>query len=270
MHFSDRLAGIIQRKNSCLMLGLDPNWEKLPAKYKADDSLAGKARAYEAFCLDRLHDCQEYVCGVKIQMAYFEALGSIGIKIVENIIRHIRDQHENLIIMIDAKRGDIGTTCEAYSQAFLGSGPLSGDAVTVNPFLGEDGLKPFYDYGTAKSTFVLVKTSNPSSHQYQANIYQDIARDLELAGKKGECGWSHLGAVVGATNEAGIAACRELLPHTWILAPGIGAQGGSMEDVMAIRDQNGLGVIVPISRAVLYAEDPKEAMRELWEAQKRD
>lgn len=270
MHFSDRLAAIIQKKNSCLMLGLDPNWDLIPGSFKEGDSLEEKAAVYERFCLKRLHECQEYICGVKIQMAYFEALGSAGIKAVENIIAHIGGHHEDLIIMMDAKRGDIGSTCEAYSEAFLGNSPLAGDAITVNPYLGSDGLQPFYEYGPTKSTFVLVKTSNPSSHEYQANIYADVARNLSIAGNLGDCGWSNVGAVVGATNGTAIKEAREYMPNNWILAPGVGAQGGSMDDVLSIRDEDGLGVLIPISRGILYADDPAATAKEYWEAQRLD
>lgn len=274
MHFSDKLADIIKTKNSCLMLGLDPNWDKLPSflKQREDEALT-KAVVFQKFCELMIDACEDYVCGVKIQMAYFEVLGCPGIRAVENII--IYAQEKNLVVLIDAKRGDIGSTCEAYAEAYLGNSTLSGDAVTVNPFLGSDGLEPFYKKGPEKSTFVLVKTSNPSGSQYQEKIYKKIAKDVEIAGTKSKNGWSHLGAVVGATNGKEIQIARELMPSTWVLAPGIGVQGGKMKDVLAIRDKAGLGVLIPVSRSILYASDGEDfieaaqvEIKKMWKLQK--
>jgi len=302
MHFSDRLAAIIKKKDSCLMLGLDPNWDLIPDNFKEGYTLAKKAEVYEKFCLERLHQCQKYVCGVKIQMAYFEALGSVGIKAVENIIAHIRDHDEDLIIMMDAKRGDIGATSEAYASSLLsGESPLGGDCVTVNPYMGSDSVVPFISSWLAprpsKALFVLVRTSNPSAAEFQPQIFKDVSAKIEEWGQttrevrretsnlQNQSGdifeyergnfevekmhkWSRVGAVVGATNQKELLECRELMPHTWILAPGVGAQGGNMDDVMAIRDEDGLGVLIPISRAVLYAEDSAATVKEYWEAQR--
>jgi len=274
MHFSDKLAAAIKAKNSCIMLGLDPNWEKLPAHIKQkDDNEMTQAVVFQKFCELMIDACEAKICGVKIQMAYFEVLGAAGIMAVQNLIAYAKAK--DLVVLIDAKRGDIGSTCEAYAKAYLGDGPLGADSITVNPFLGSDGLEPFYNYGPEKGSFVLVKTSNPSGSQYQAPIYEQIAKDVEVAGNKASNGWSHLGAVVGATNGAEIAQARELMPSTWILAPGIGAQGGKTEDVLAIRDKDGLGVLIPVSRSVLYASDGKDFLEaataeveNLWEAQK--
>ena len=273
MHFSEKLAHAITTKNSCLMLGLDPNWDKLPDFLKQkDDEAITKAVVFQKFCELMIDACQDYICGVKIQMAYFEVLGCAGIKAVENLIKYARTKE--LIVLMDAKRGDIGSTCEAYSEAYLGNSTLSGDAVTVNPFLGDDGLRPFYKKGPEKGSFVLVKTSNPSGSQYQKNIYKQIAKDVESAGIKSKNGWSHLGAVVGATNGKEIKIARDLMPSTWILAPGIGAQGGSLEDVLSIRDKKGLGVLIPMSRSILYAssgenflEAARQEVKKMWDLQ---
>lgn len=274
MHFSDKLAAAIKIKNSCLMLGLDPNWEKLPAHLKQkNDCEMTQSVVFQKFCELMIDACEDNICGVKIQMAYFEVLGAAGIMAVQNLITYAANK--GLVVLIDAKRGDIGSTCAAYAKAYLGNGPLGADSVTVNPFLGADGLDPFYAYGPEKGAFVLVKTSNPSGSQYQASIYEQIAKDVESAGKRSENGWSHLGAVVGATNGEAIAQARSLMPSTWILAPGVGTQGGKIEDVLAIRDEDGLGVLIPVSRSVLYASSDENYLKaaqseieNLWESQK--
>ena len=284
MHFSDRLAETIKSKKSCLMLGLDPNWEKLPEDYKTGE----RAGMYAKFCKDRLDQCAKYICGIKIQMAYFEALGSVGIKAVENLIKYTRENYPELIIMMDAKRGDIGATSEAYAEAFLGeNSPLAGDCVTVAPYMGTDSVDPFMkkSRGRGKAVFVLLKTSNPSSQDIQDVEFEVLQKEnlkkitiadywgylferLAHAAKPEDQKYSHCGVVVGATHPADITKFRKTSPSTWILAPGVGAQGGKIEDVLKIRDADGLGVLIPVSRAVLYADDPAGVMKELWEAQR--
>ena len=281
MHFSDRLAQVITDKDSCLMLGLDPNWEKLPESFKKGDSLAGKADSYEAFCIDRINQCAPYICGIKIQMGYFEALGSVGVKAVESLIAYTKKNHPELIIMMDAKRGDIGSTSEAYAEAFLGdNSPLAGDCVTVAPYMGFDSVSPFYQKASnhEKAVFILAKTSNPSSKEIQnlktgwkfmtvAERWADRFQFLSSVYKKDKR-YGNYGIVVGATHPKELIKFRKIAPSCWILAPGVGAQGGKLEDVLKIRDADGLGIIIPISRAVLYADDPGANMKDFWETQK--
>ena len=288
MHFSDRLAATIKQKNSCLMLGLDPNWDRIPDHLKTGDSNQEKADTFERFCCDMTDACAEFICGVKPQLGYFEALGSVGIKALENVLAHVRTQHPDLIILLDAKRGDIGSTSEAYAQAFLGEdSPLAGDCVTVAPYMGIDSVKPFdslaikYD----KGVFILAKTSNESSFQVQDARLEDgetvaerwctVMEFVSQGRKNPNRRYSHLGAVVGATHAAELPKFREILKSCWMLCPGVGAQGGKLEDVLKIRDEDGLGVIIPVSRSVLYASGGKDyleaaaaAMKELWEGQK--
>ena len=285
MNFSDRLTTVIKKKQSCLLLGLDPNREKLPAIFQAMAAKriqAGEhetgvwAELYFHFCREILEHTDPYICGIKIQMAYFEALGAAGIAAVEGLIQIAKERH--LIIVTDGKRGDIGSTCEAYSAAFLADGKLGSDCTTVNPFLGEDGVKPFLDNceKNDRGIFVLVKTSNPSANQFQEKISDDIARQVEKWGTstRDKNGFSSIGAVVGATHKTELKHFRTLMPHSWILSPGIGAQGGSMADVLDIRI-NDLGVIIPVSRSVIYASNDDEfaekagdVMKDLWRQQK--
>jgi len=278
------------------MLGLDPNWDKLPTPLKTQNpSLQKKADIYEAFCTDMVDACADKVCGIKIQMGYFEALGSVGVKAVESIIAFTRENHSELIIMMDAKRGDIGSTSEAYAQAYLGAeSPLAGDCVTVAPYMGSDSLKPFIDVSkkVGKGVFVLAKTSNPSSEEIQdVTMFSTNLSDVKWTISKH---WAfifeqlcHLekiqnttmygshGAVVGATHPEDLVEFRRIMPSSWLLCPGIGAQGGKIEDVLAIRDEDGLGVLIPVSRSVLYASDKEDYLEaataeieKLWESQK--
>jgi orotidine-5'-phosphate decarboxylase len=285
MKFTEKLAIAIKKKNSCLMLGLDPNKDKMPKEFhkivkKKVETGQSKniawAQAYYDFCREILAHTETYICGIKIQMAYFEVLGSAGIIAVENLIKLAHERQ--LIVLIDGKRGDIGTTCEAYAKAYLEAGELSADSLTVNPFLGSDGVKPFINLceQNNRGIFILVKTSNPSANEFQENISDKIAKSVEEWGKttRAENGFSSIGAVVGATNGKDLLHFRTLMPHTWILAPGIGAQGGSMTDVLNAQ-KNGLGIIIPVSRSVLYAssgDDFAEAasieIQRLWNMQK--
>ena len=276
------------------MLGLDPNWEKIKElritsdelRVKAD--LQQKADIFERFCIDMTNACAEKVCGIKIQMGYFEALGSVGVKAVENIIAYTRLNHPELIIMMDAKRGDIGSTSEAYAQAFLGAeSPLAGDCVTVAPYMGSDSIVPFDMLAEklGKGVFVLAKTSNPSSEQVQDIVVSNgdtIAErwsmglaDLGGKYKSPNQKYSHYGAVVGATHPEELPKFRNILKSCWMLCPGVGAQGGKIEDVLAIRDEDGLGVLIPVSRSVLYASSGEDYLtaaqaeiENLWAAQK--
>ncbi len=285
MNFSEKLESAIKQKNSCMMLGLDPNQDKMPKEFhkivkkKTKTGVpenAAWAQAYYDFCREILATTERYICGIKIQMAYFEVLGSAGIIAVENLIKLAKERQ--IIVLIDGKRGDIGTTCEAYAKAYLEDGFLSSDSLTVNPFLGSDGVSPFVKLceKNNRGIFVLVKTSNPSANEFQENISDKVALSVEKWGEstRSENGFSSIGAVVGATNGADLKHFRNLMPHTWILAPGIGAQGGSMSDVLNAQT-NGLGVIIPVSRSVLYAsneddfaEKAGEEMKRLWEGQK--
>ncbi len=285
MNFSEKLEAAIKKKSSCLMLGLDPNIDKMPKEFgviiekrvkKGIARNAATAQAYYDFCREILMHTEKYICGIKIQMAYFEVLGAPGIIVVENIIKMAKER--GLVVLIDGKRGDIGTTCKAYAEAYLADGTLGADSCTVNPFLGSDGVLPFVKKceKNDRGIFVLVKTSNPSANEFEEPISDKIAKAVEQWGKstRSESGFSSIGAVVGATNGAELLHFRSLMPHTWILAPGIGAQGGSMSDVLAAQ-KDGLGIVIPVSRSVLYAgqeddfaEKALDEIERLWERQR--
>lgn len=285
MNFSDKLAEKVRAKKSCLMLGLDPDRDKLPKIFHSqaiswqengEEPRSVWAKIYTDFCLRMLIACEPYIVGIKIQMAYFEVLGSHGFLALEHLMKIAKER--DMLILIDGKRNDIGSTCEAYAKAYLADGPLSADSLTVNPFLGSDGVMPFVEACEEhdRGIFVLLRTSNPSSEEFQPGIEKALVEKMADWGQStiGNCGFSSVGAVVGATKGAQLKAFRKALPHTWFLAPGVGAQGGSVEDVMEV-SRDGLGVIIPVSRAVLYASDGEDfvergegAMKRLWEEQK--
>jgi orotidine-5'-phosphate decarboxylase len=271
--FCDRLAEVVQQKKSCLMLGLDPNTEKMPDHFEATPA------GIEQFCKEAVDAVEDLICGIKIQMAYFEIFGSEGIAVVERLLKYCKEK--GLITMVDGKRNDIGATSAAYAKAYLAPGaPMEADCMTVNPLLGTDGITPFLPYceNNGKGIFILVRTSNPSSKEFQG--YEDVCvriaekvEDWNISTQSGTTNLASVGAVVGATHSGMVKFFREEMPHAWILAPGVGAQGGKIEAVLEAQ-KNGLGVLIPVSRAVLYADKSKnwalagrKVMEELFLAQ---
>ncbi len=257
-NFSDRLTAAVQAKNSCLMLGLDPNLEKMPEFFSKD------AKGAQEFCAKMMAATHDLICGVKIQMAYFEQFGSAGIKAVEELLELAKSL--DLITMVDGKRNDIGSTADAYAKAYLENGPLAADCMTVNPLLGTDGIAPFVERceKNGRGIFVLVRTSNPSAQEFQGGEYEmsrKIAEKVEewnITTQSADNMLSSVGAVIGATIEPEfLRFFREEMPHAWFLCPGVGAQGGSIDAVKDVQ-VDGLGVLVPVSRAVLYASDDKD------------
>ncbi len=250
--FSHDLAQRIRAKDSCLMLGLDPNPELMP------DSFPPTAEGAEAFCREMIDTTADLICGVKIQLAYFEVFGGPGLSAVSRLLQHARTL--GLMTMLDGKRGDIGATSAAYARAYFEpDAPLECDAITVNPLMGSDVITPFLPYclTAGKALFVLVRTSNPSATEFQG--YEDLSvrigehlEDWNIPTQCPQTGFSSLGAVIGATQPQMLTFFRDELPHSWLLAPGVGAQGGTLPDILAAR-RDGLGLLVPVSRAVLYA-----------------
>jgi len=273
-NFADRLAQAVLEKRTALVVGLDPRADRLPEQYRkqiaeADDPGEACAEAFGGFCRDIIDAAADVCVGIKPQMAFFEMLGSRGVAAYESVIEYAREK--NLLIICDAKRSDIGSTCEAYAAAHLSGLELDGkilhtanaDCLTVNPYLGIDGIEPFLKACRAhgKGLFVLVKTSNPSSGEFQdlrvagVPLYECVASHVSKWGADlvGECGYSSVGAVVGATYPKQLSELRKLMPHAIFLVPGLGAQGGTAQDVVGAFDENGLGAVVNASRAVIFA-----------------
>jgi orotidine-5'-phosphate decarboxylase len=264
--FGPRLDAAARARQSVVCVGLDPDVARLPAEvwHGVRAGPAGTARAVERFCDGIIDAVAEHAVAIKPQLAFFEAIGPPAVAALERICEHARAA--GLLVVLDGKRGDIGSTSAAYASAYLspasdGSGPR-GDALTVNPYLGDDGLEPFVELSRAngRGLFVLVRTSNPGSAALQELVLEDggqlwerVAALVERIGRDDEA-VSSIGAVIGATQPHVVGRARELMPRTPFLLPGIGAQGGllaSLEPAFAIGPGGGL---VAASRSVLYAD----------------
>jgi orotidine-5'-phosphate decarboxylase len=271
-HFADQLADSVRRCGNAVCVGLDPRWQQLPAPFRAGrtDSFVDKAQAYEAFCNAVADVVAPLVPVVKPQAAFFEELGPPGMAALHAVIQHA--QSRGLLVIVDGKRNDIGSTAEAYARGYLGrqASAWSADAITVSPYLGDDSLTPFVSVATERGAgiFVLVKTSNPGGRMLQnlkadgRPIYATVAAHVEqlAARSAGDCGYGNVGAVVGATYPEQLAELRRLMPHTWFLVPGFGSQGGTASDVAAAFDSQSLGAIINNSRGIIFAHDiPKYA-----------
>lgn len=270
MHFSDQLAQQIRVKSSPVCVGLDPRWTSLPASIRAGvetKDLQAVASATQCYCQEVIDAVATHAPLIKPQAAFFEQLGAAGMTTLANVIVHARKR--GLLVLLDGKRGDIGSTAEGYADAYLGAdSPWQCDALTVNPYLGDDTLQPFVKVASERHAgiFVLVKTSNPGSGFLQdlqissgQSIYQRVADMVEahavatLGNTSGGSNYGCVGAVVGATYPQQLAELRAQMPHTWILIPGFGAQGGTAEDVAHGFDATGLGAIVNSSRGIIFA-----------------
>lgn len=273
LHFADRLAAAVTSKKTMLCVGLDPRWSMLPNAIRAahDASTSGMATAYERFCL-RVLDLIQPVCGiVKPQSAFFEACGPAGFAAQQTILYRARELR--MMTILDAKRGDIASTAEAYAEAAFGP-TWDADALTVNPYLGRDAIEPFVHAARPKQRglFVLVRTSNAGAGLFQdidsahGRVYQLVGDEVaRLAGQSlGACGLGDVGAVVGATQRQQLAELRQRLPHVWFLVPGYGAQGGNAADARAAQRGDGLGAIVNSSRGVTF---PFQTDDSDWEKQ---
>jgi orotidine-5'-phosphate decarboxylase len=244
-HFGDRLAAAVERKGAPLCVGLDPDPELMP-----------EGLGVVEFCHGIVDAVAEVAVAVKPQAAFFEAQGSEGWAALTEVCGYARDA--GLLVIADAKRGDVPSTARAYAAAFA---PLA-DAVTVNPYLGHDSLEPFFARD-GLGVFVLVKTSNPSSVDLQdlpladgRPVWQHVAELVERWGVDlvGASGLSSVGAVVGATFPQEVAEARRLLPRSVLLLPGVGAQGARAEDLAEAFSIGPAGALVSASRSVLYAD----------------
>lgn len=295
-HFADRLLAAIEARRSHVVVGLDPDHSLLPPELVAEhpqelfpDEVQMKVAAYRAFAARLLPSLAADAVGIKIQIAYFEALGSPGYALYQEVVRLARDL--GYIVIADVKRGDIGSTAEAYAAAHLDV--AGADAVTVNPYFGTDGLEPFFRRarGQGKGVFVLVKTSNPSSSELQDLVLQSgeplYGRVAALvnewgAGTEGDRGYRAVGAVVGGTHPGEGAILRRMMPGVPLLIPGYGAQGARAADLSGMFDSKGTGAVVNSARAILYAyrqrpemhwidaavAETREMRAALWEAAK--
>ncbi len=277
-NFADRLFAAIEERNSRLCVGIDPRPGDLPASVMDnEDDDVSPARRVTAFCGKIISAVAEYAAAVKFQAAFFEQLGASGISAMQALAEIA--QSYGLITIADVKRGDIGSTAEAYAAAYLSpsfEGPVF-DAVTVNPYFGTDGVAPFVEHAArvGAGVFIVVRTSNPSAAELQELqltdgrlFYEAVAELVERWGDDlvGRRGYSSVGAVVGATAPQALARLRQRLPRQPFLVPGFGAQGAGAEDVVAAFDSDGLGAIVNSARAIIYAYKRPEYADEYGEA----
>jgi orotidine-5'-phosphate decarboxylase len=268
MHFADSLTAATKQK-SPVCVGLDPALKNLPEGIPKD------AKGLLTFSTGIIDAVKDIAACVKPQMAYFEVLGWEGMRAFFETCAYAKLQ--GLLVIADGKRNDIGSTCEAYADAYLSKdSPI--DALTVSPYLGSDGVKPFVERCSKndKGIFVLVKTSNPSSGELQdlptgdETVHEHMAQLVESWGQAylgPESHYSCVGAVVGATYPEELKYLRSLMPHAIILIPGYGAQGGTAKDVTH-GFVNGIGAIVNSARGIIFAskgKDWKEAARKAAE-----
>ncbi len=268
----DRLIEKIKQTNNPTVIGLDPGYEKLPncIKEKYPKDIEGVSRAILEFNKALIDATYDIIPAVKVNIAFYEMFGIPGIKVFEETCKYAKQKE--MIVIADIKRGDIGSTAQSYSNAFLGRTLIENieipifdvDFITVNPYMGTDCVKPFIEdckkYN--KGIFVLVKTSNPSSGELQDlklengnEVYMQVAELVEKWGEelRGKYGYSDIAAVVGATYPKQLEQIRVKAPHTYFLIPGYGAQGGKSEDIALGFDSNGFGGIVNASRSLMCA-----------------
>jgi len=273
-HFADRLTTRLDETGSPVCVGIDPVYERLPSslrKGKDPQNAHDAVATIQKFVMGVFDAITPHIACVKIQSACFERYLWPGVEAYHRLVHQARTQ--GLIVIGDAKRGDIQISAAHYAAGCLGDpsfndlGPLHGpDAITINPYLGGDGITPFLDLATPqhKGVFALVRTSNPSGDAVQnlplaegGTVAQAVARIVAQLGdhpnKIGRCGYSLLGAVVGATKTDDITELRRLMPRQIFLVPGFGAQGGSAQGVKACFKPDGTGAIVTASRSVIYA-----------------
>ncbi|MCP3961658.1 MAG: orotidine-5'-phosphate decarboxylase [bacterium] len=282
-HFADRLTRRQRQLGHPLCVGLDPHLDRVPPLFRRGSMTPEDPRtadAVEAFLLAILDRVAPHVAVIKPQIAFFERLGWRGLRVLERLVEQARSR--NTLVLLDAKRGDIGSTAAGYAAAYLGPGAaIRCDAMTLNPYLGRDSLVPFLERSRrgGEGLFVLVKTSNPGSGDFQdrrldggGSLSGAVAE--ALAGEARELrgpatGWSSLGVVVGATYPGESEKVRELLPYSLFLVPGYGAQGGSAKAALRgfVPGPDGRleGGLVSSSRGILYppGSDTDDATR--WE-----
>jgi orotidine-5'-phosphate decarboxylase len=255
-HFGDRLAEAVERKRTQLVVGLDPRPDLFPVEVRADAP---------RFCAGIIDAVAPHAVAVKPQLAFFEALGVEGIAAFEGVCAYARSA--GLLVIVDGKRGDIGSTARAYADAYLAAredGSPLGDALTVNPYLGRDSVEPFLHAARREGAgvFCLVKTSNAGSADVQdavltdgRPVWQHVAALVNEWSEEavGERGMSNVGAVVGATYPRAVGEARRLMPRAILLLPGVGAQGATPADVARAFTSGPASALVSASRSVIYA-----------------
>lgn len=259
MNNMERLNKAVMKKGP-LLAGLDPDMEKLRALSKEIGYKGADCNFLRDYCFEYIKAVKDTVVATKINIAFFEACEQLNIfwEVAE------KTKEEGLFVIADVKRADIGNTSAKYAEAFLyGNTPI--DAITINPYFGTDGVKPFLDMAAKndKGVFVLAKTSNPSSDEIQNLVTEDGEKVYQKVGHLVDC-WGRsissetttynpVGAVVGATHPTEAKELRDMLPNTFFLVPGYGAQGATAKDIVVNFDSKGGGAVVNSSRGLMFA-----------------
>lgn len=271
----DKMIRKIRQTNAPIVVGLDPMLSYIPEHIKNGaykefgETLEGAAEAIWQFNKEIIDKTYDLIPAVKPQIAMYEQFGIEGLKAFKKTVDYAKSK--DLVIIGDVKRGDIGSTSEAYAIGHLGRVQVGSrryagfdeDFATVNPYLGTDGIKPFVDVCKEenKGIFILVKTSNPSSGEFQDRLidgkplYEWVGEKVDEWGRAhvGQEGYSYVGAVVGATYPEMGKILRKTMPKAYILVPGYGAQGGKGKDLVHFFNEDGLGAIVNSSRGIIAA-----------------
>ena len=268
----DKLIDKIKETNNSTVIGLDPRYEMIPEciKSKYEENLEGVAKAILEFNKALIDAIYDIIPAIKPNVAFYEMYGLEGMKTFEKTCQYAKEK--GMLVIADIKRGDIGSTAKAYSNAFLGRTKIGEnevsiydvDFVTLNPYMGIDAIKPFIEdcQKYNKGVFIIDKTSNPSSGDLQdltlengEEVYTKVAKLVEEWGKdlRGKYGYSSISTVVGATYPKQLQDLRKAAPHTFFLIPGYGAQGGKAEDIALGFDENGIGGIINSSRGLMCA-----------------
>ncbi len=291
-HFADRLTEAIEAKGNPCVVGLDPRLESIPAplreKVVGDATLTCESAAelLKAFSCEVVDIVAPKVPVVKVQAAFYERFGPAGYRAYADTVAHARAA--GLIVIVDVKRGDIGTTAEAYAEAHLGGASVNGgelfdlgaDACTVNPYFGLDGVEPFIRQAERRDRglFVLVRTTNPSADGVQNLSCKGVPFFMRMGalvhewGRQhvGRCGYSCVGAVVAGTQPSDAQKLRRLMPQTYFLVPGFGAQGAGPAEVAGTFDARGRGAIVSASRSIIFAHTVSPYDRQFGPARWRE
>ncbi len=282
-HFSDRLVEMVRKTGNPCIVGLDPRIDLMPAFIQS-----GRATLDRATIRSIISDFHELVLdaisglvpAVKPQLAFFEQYGVAGLEAFESTVQAAKQR--GLLVIADGKRNDIASTAEAYANAFLSDRAFDADSMTVTPYLGNDSLTPFVKACAKynKGLFVVLKTSNPGSKDFQDQIlqstgkplYEAIAASIHELGKDtvGQSGYSSIGAVIGATFPEEGRRLRALMPQAWILVPGYGAQGASAQSAAACFNEDRMGALVSSSRGITYTYPSPDISRAAFSRAVRD
>jgi len=254
--FNERLNALILKKSSFLCVGLDPDMEKIPAHLKYEKN------PVDLFLREIVSATKDHVIAYKANLAFFECEGNNGLQALHNLASIIP---QDILLILDGKRGDIENTATKYAHTYFDQ--MGAHAVTVNPYMGYDAVKPFIEYAD-KGTFVLALTSNRGSEDFQylqigtEPLFQYIAKRVQVWNKSNNCG-----LVVGARDIEELKILRRILPDMPFLIPGVGAQGGDLKQIMAYgRDRAGTGMLVNIGRSIIFAGTGKDFAKKVSEA----